>query len=72
MTAQVQHECGIHSDPADCPDALVGYFGSRYGIRVHDGGGSFVAIRHCPWCGAKLAGLIPSDTVKDRTVRKAV
>jgi hypothetical protein len=37
-----------------CPDALVGYFGDQYGIRVHDGGSSFVAILHCPWCGTEL------------------
>lgn len=26
----------------------------EYGIRVLDGGSSFIAIRFCPWCGKKL------------------
>jgi hypothetical protein len=55
MTEQVLHQCTVHSDLSDCPDALVGYFDSEYGIRVLDGGTSFVVIRHCPWCGAQLA-----------------
>jgi hypothetical protein len=54
MTKQAQHRCDLHVDPADCPDALVGRFESEYGIRVHDGGSSYVVIRYCPWCGAKL------------------
>ena len=54
MTEQVQHQCNLHPDPAACPDALVGYFGDLYGIRVHDGGNSFITILHCPWCGTKL------------------
>jgi len=54
MTEQVQHRCDVHADPAGCPDALVGYFGGQYGIRVHDGGSSFVVILHCPWCGTRL------------------
>jgi hypothetical protein len=24
------------------------------GLVVHDGGGSYIAIQYCPWCGAKL------------------
>lgn len=26
----------------------------EYGIIVHDGGGSVIGIRFCPWCGKKL------------------
>jgi hypothetical protein len=26
----------------------------QFGIRVHDGGSSWIAIRHRPWCGARL------------------
>jgi hypothetical protein len=26
----------------------------EYGIRVLDGGSSFIAIDHCPWCGKVL------------------
>lgn len=25
-----------------------------YGIPIHDGGSSFIAIAYCPWCGCKL------------------
>jgi len=37
-------------------DTLI-YFSKkrkRYGIVVQDGGGSFVLIEYCPWCGKKL------------------
>ncbi len=27
----------------------------EYGIRVLDGGDSFIRIAYCPWCGCKLA-----------------
>ena len=54
MKRSVEHRCEQHADPADCPDALVGRFGEEFGIRVHDGGTSFVAIRFCPWCGTSL------------------
>jgi hypothetical protein len=26
----------------------------EYGIRVLDGGSSFILIHHCPWCGTSL------------------
>ncbi|ADW68817.1 hypothetical protein AciX9_1769 [Granulicella tundricola MP5ACTX9] len=32
-----------------------------YGIPVLDGGGSFIAISHCPWCGQTLP-----HTLRDR------
>lgn len=56
MRAQLSRTCADHPDPADCPDSLVGRYGSRseYGLRIHDGGSSFVAIRYCPWCGTAL------------------
>ncbi|MFB9422507.1 DUF6980 family protein [Nonomuraea rubra] len=25
-----------------------------YGLPIHDGGSSSIAIRYCPWCGARL------------------
>jgi hypothetical protein len=56
MTAQLTHRCEVHVDPADCPDVLVSYeerFDS-YGLWIHDGGASVVAIAHCPWCGTAL------------------
>jgi hypothetical protein len=54
LKRNVEHQCEQHADPADCPDALVGQFEAEYGIRVHDGGTSYVAIRFCPWCGTDL------------------
>lgn len=27
----------------------------EYGLIVHDGGTSYVAIRFCPWCGVRLS-----------------
>jgi len=56
MTAALDFSCDQHADPFECPDALVVHheaFG-EYGIVVHDGGPSYVLIRHCPWCGEDL------------------
>jgi hypothetical protein len=40
----------------DCPDNLVTYvpYKDEYGIIIHDGGSSYIEIKFCPWCGAKL------------------
>ena len=56
MLKQVIWKCADHSSLADCPDALVGRFGKTedYGLFIHDGGSSYVAIAYCPWCGARL------------------
>jgi len=55
MQAQAGFTCPDH-DLDDCPDALVSYSERfrEYGLRVHDGGSSSIAISFCPWCGAKL------------------
>lgn len=50
-------ECVLHPYRFDCPDALVHRGHSNYGIIIHDGGESWVAINFCPWCGVRL----PSD-----------
>lgn len=57
MRAQLEHACDVHADPSDCPDALVSYrpVSGEYGLRVHDGGSSSVAIAFCPWCGGLLS-----------------
>ena len=60
MERQVTHLCDAHPNPEDCPDALVGRFGAEYGIRIRDGGTSFLLMRHCPWCGASLSRVRPS------------
>jgi hypothetical protein len=56
LKVQLLHTCAEHPDPSDCPDALIvqSRDGAEFGIRVHDGGSSFVRIDHCPWCGAHL------------------
>jgi hypothetical protein len=48
--------CTIHgSRPWLCPDILFCTTSDGgYGMPIHDGGGSFVAITHCPFCGAEL------------------
>jgi hypothetical protein len=59
----VQFDCEMHSNPFECPDALVlrGSSG-EYGLVVHDGGSSYVQISHCPWCGARLSADAPAAT----------
>ena len=56
MARQLQHTCEAHSDLRDCPDSLVIHLQDtgQFGLRVHDGGSSFITIRHCPWCGTDL------------------
>lgn len=55
MAAQLDHRCEQHPDPFDCPDHLVyRTAGGGFGLIIHDGGSSFIAIRFCPWCGAAL------------------
>ena len=59
MRKQLAWRCDQHAAAHDCPDALVARFGStgEFGIYIHDGGSSYVAISHCPWCGTDLARL---------------
>ena len=56
MRRQLDFSCELHASPFDCPDALVAYSETfnEYGVIVHDGGGSYVTIGFCPWCGTKL------------------
>jgi hypothetical protein len=63
MTQQITHSCEAHPDPADCSDALVGFIAAtgEYGIRIHDGGSSYLVIRYCPWCGADLSARHGAD-----------
>lgn len=57
---QVEFRCEAHPERAGCPDYLIGYTASfdEYGIWVHTGEAgaaeSWLAIRHCPFCGAAL------------------
>lgn len=56
MSKQIEHQCDKHPDEFDCPDHLVSYSErfDEYGLIVHDGGSSCIAIKFCPWCGTKL------------------
>ncbi|MDQ8201347.1 hypothetical protein QEH56_24525 [Pelagicoccus enzymogenes] len=56
MDTMVTRKCDHHSDPFDCPDALI-HFSPKfreYGLIIHDGGASTIGIDHCPFCGEKL------------------
>ena len=57
MQSNVKNQCAGHQDRFDCPDCLIDYRPKtdEYGLIVHDGGSSMIAIRFCPWCGADLA-----------------
>jgi hypothetical protein len=56
MHSQIDSSCAQHASPFECPDTLVSYSPkfNEYGLIVHDGGTSSVAISFCPWCGSKL------------------
>lgn len=56
MQAQAEFACSVHAEPEDCPDALISYSGRfrEYGLFIHDGGSSSMAIHFCPWCGTRL------------------
>ncbi|WP_148210884.1 DUF6980 family protein [Methylibium petroleiphilum] len=59
MQRQLESVCEEHSSRHECPDALIDYFPrlKEYGLIVHDGGSSSIAISFCPWCGTKLSEL---------------
>ena len=56
MTEAVKSACSDHPNRFDCPDALADYSDifDEYGLIVHDGSQSTVAIEFCPWCGLRL------------------
>jgi hypothetical protein len=63
MNTQITHRCDRHADIFSCPDALIVYEPrfDEYGIIIHDGGRSSLAIHYCPWCGTALP-----DSKRDR------
>jgi len=61
MAADLEHRCDVHPDRSDCPDAFVAKVRGGYGLMVHDGGSSVVAIAFCPWCGSKLPQIDEAD-----------
>ena len=54
MRDALRFDCAQHADPYDCPDSLVAYSPmlDRYGLIIHDGSRSMIAIAFCPWCAA--------------------
>jgi len=56
MQANAESVCHLHPNRFDCPDALVNYDEAErdFGLIIHDGGSSTIAIAFCPWCGTKL------------------
>jgi hypothetical protein len=62
MRNQLETRCADHPDPFDCPDNLIFYSAKtdKFGLIIHDGGSSYIAIQHCPWCGAGLKGGQPA------------
>ncbi|HEY1485766.1 MAG TPA: hypothetical protein VGF84_06665 [Micromonosporaceae bacterium] len=58
MRQQFADECDICFDAAGCPHQLI-YFNAKsgdLGLPVRDGGSTYVAITHCPWCGRGVSG----------------
>ena len=54
MAHDLDRVCDMHPERHDCPDALIGQVRGGFGIIVHDGGSSVIAISFCPWCGTML------------------
>jgi hypothetical protein len=73
MSRQIQHTCEAHPDLNDCPDSLVVYRSEtgEFGLRIHDGGSSSMAIRHCPWCGTDLMERVSSKELGPPAVKIA-
>jgi len=63
MQYWAEHRCNEHPDPTECPDNIIFFTAThrKYGIRVHDGGSSYIEISHCPWCGKNLAPNTPLE-----------
>lgn len=55
LAQHLEFDCPLHRDPLDCADAVIFRDGSgQIGLPIHDGGSSYIRIRHCPWCGTRL------------------
>ena len=56
MQYHCEFKCEIHKYPFDCPDRVIYYTPktNKYGLIIHDGGSSFIAIKYCPWCGNQI------------------
>jgi len=55
LREHAEHACPDHPDPTNCPDLVILRTSrGEFGLPIHDGGSSFIKIRHCPWCGKRL------------------
>ena len=56
MNNNLTLNCEVHTDIFECPDVLINYIPKfdEYGLIIHDGGNSVIAISYCPWCSTKL------------------
>jgi len=63
MTDHAEARCDDHSSPFECADSLIycDEQSGQYGLIIHDGGSSFIAIDHCPWCGGRLSAPAQAD-----------
>jgi len=67
MRSNVEQQCDQHPDPFDCADRVV-YFAENlreYGLVIHDGGASYIAIAYCPWCATRLPESRRNDLYPD-------
>ena len=57
MEYYININCDKHKNLFECPDCILyhQHNSDEYGIIVHDGGESYIAIQYCPWCGKKLS-----------------
>ncbi len=80
MDYDLSQSCEVHDTRFNCPDALIGVVRGGYGLIVHDGGSSMIAISFCPWCRARLPKTLeialsdqehPEQVTQNRTRRKS-
>ena len=59
MVFDLNQRCGLHTDRAACPDAMIAEVRGGFGLYVRDGEDGYatstIEISFCPWCGTKLA-----------------
>ncbi|MFM2228990.1 MAG: hypothetical protein RL607_248 [Bacteroidota bacterium] len=53
MCEKIQPHCSTEFDDPDFPILYVEKF-NEYGLKIFDGGSSFILISHCPFCGETL------------------
>lgn len=55
MQRNLDYKCEQHRIyPLSCSDTTVITTKTGYGILIHDGTESYIAIKYCPWCATQL------------------